>query len=180
MKKTNTNVILNVFITNLAAYTRGDLIGEWVELPVSSEELEAVYNRIGIGSADEFGCVDEEIFITDYETDYNITVGEYSNIDELNEIAETIAALDEWELETLGAALETGHYSDVLEALENLDNCTLYGAETLVDLAYEFVDEGLFGDIPDDVKNYIDYSAIARDLEYDSYYETEYGVIYIG
>lgn len=35
------------------------------------------------------------------------------------------------------------------------------------DLAEQFVDEGLFGDIPERLQFYIDYDAIARDLSVD-------------
>lgn len=39
------------------------------------------------------------------------------------------------------------------------------------ELAEQFVDEGLFGDIPERLAGYIDYDAIARDLAMD-YAET--------
>lgn len=47
----------------------------------------------------------------------------------------------------------------------------IYTDMTLKDLAYQFVDEGLFGEIPDHLANYIDYEAIEYDLRYD-YSET--------
>ena len=47
----------------------------------------------------------------------------------------------------------------------------LYGVETLRELAEIFVDEGLFGDIPDRIVSYLDHDAIARDLGMD-YTET--------
>jgi hypothetical protein len=34
-------------------------------------------------------------------------------------------------------------------------------------IAVQFVDEGLFGNIPDHLQNYIDYDAMARDLSMD-------------
>lgn len=43
----------------------------------------------------------------------------------------------------------------------------LYTDMKLSDLAYQFVDESLFGDIPEHLTNYIDYDAIARDLGHD-------------
>ena len=43
----------------------------------------------------------------------------------------------------------------------------IYHIDGLRDLAEEFVDEGLFGDIPDRFSCYIDYDAIARDLSMD-------------
>lgn len=47
--------------------------------------------------------------------------------------------------------------------LNDLD-IDIYGVETLRDLAEQFVDEGLYGDIPQALSGYIDYDAIARDL----------------
>jgi len=40
----------------------------------------------------------------------------------------------------------------------------IYEVESLCKLAEQFVDEGLFGEIPEHLQNYIDYDAIARDL----------------
>lgn len=43
----------------------------------------------------------------------------------------------------------------------------LYEIDSLRDLAVQFVDDGLFGDIPKPIENYLDYDAIARDLAMD-------------
>lgn len=40
--------MLRIYLTNLGKYNEGQLIGEWVELPCTDEELEAVKERIGI------------------------------------------------------------------------------------------------------------------------------------
>ncbi len=50
---------------------------------------------------------------------------------------------------------------------ESVFDITIYEAESYKDLAYQFVEEGLFGDIPEYLENYIDYDAIARDLRFD-------------
>lgn len=47
----------------------------------------------------------------------------------------------------------------------------IYEGLSLRDLAEQFVDEGLFGDIPERLQAYLDYDAIARDLAAD-YSET--------
>ncbi|SDG28997.1 antirestriction protein ArdA [Thalassobaculum litoreum] len=47
----------------------------------------------------------------------------------------------------------------------------IYQMDTLRELAEAFVDEGLFGDIPEAIARYLDYDAIARDLGMD-YAET--------
>ena len=68
------------FITNLGKYNEGFLVGEWVEFPVTNEEMQAVFRRIGIGRRYE------EWFITDYDCYvdglYDL-LGEYANLDEL-------------------------------------------------------------------------------------------------
>lgn len=43
----------------------------------------------------------------------------------------------------------------------------LYEVDSLRELAEQFVDEGLFGDIPERLSYYLDYDAIARDLAHD-------------
>jgi Antirestriction protein (ArdA) len=43
----------------------------------------------------------------------------------------------------------------------------LYELNSLRDLAIQFVEDGLFGDIPEKIQNYLDYDAIARDLSMD-------------
>ena len=47
----------------------------------------------------------------------------------------------------------------------------LYEMNSMKELAEYFIDEGLFGDIPTHLENYIDYQAIAYDLSMD-YTET--------
>tara|TARA_R110002074_G_scaffold148393_1_gene299702 strand:+ start:86 stop:607 length:522 start_codon:yes stop_codon:yes gene_type:complete len=53
----------------------------------------------------------------------------------------------------------------------SLDDVDVYECDSMRELAEQFVDEGLFGDIPNHLENYIDYDAIARDLAID-YSET--------
>ena len=43
----------------------------------------------------------------------------------------------------------------------------IYRVDSMRDLAEQFVDDGLFGDIPEHLANYIDFDAIARDLACD-------------
>ena len=42
-------------------------MGEWVRFPTTADELKKVFERIGIGSEDDFGNPYEEWFITDYD-----------------------------------------------------------------------------------------------------------------
>lgn len=43
----------------------------------------------------------------------------------------------------------------------------IYEIDTMRDLAIDFVEQGLFGDIPNNIQHYLDYDAIAYDLSMD-------------
>lgn len=162
-----TKTIVSVFLTDLAAYNNGILRGEWVALPTTREELDAAFERVTCGQ-------DHETFVTDYESEFGVKVDEYENLYKLNEM---LSEIDPDDFDVIAAYLEAVS-DNINEAIENADRCTLYSnCETLEDLAYELVEKGSFGDIPESVRNYIDYSAIARDLGFEGYYETTYGVL---
>jgi antirestriction protein len=102
-----------------------------------------------------------------------------NNIFSLNEIAEKLNELSDYDKNWLEAYLDASG-EDLLTALEQFeDNSYFYKDMTLEDVAEELVSEGCFGYIPDSIAIYIDYAAIARDLECDSYFETKQGVIYL-
>ena len=72
------------FITNLGKYNEGELVGEWVKFPITNDEMQEVFKRIGIGRRYE------EWFISDYEFHipnlYDLC-GEYESLSELNYLA---------------------------------------------------------------------------------------------
>ena len=151
--------MLNIFITNLGKYNEGELVGEWVKLPVSEEELEAVFERIGIN--EEY----EEHFITDYETDITgLKVGEYDSIEDLNELAETLEDLDEYEREIVEAMISEGY--DLEEALEKKDDCMVYhDCNDMTDVAEQYAEEtGLLDSIPENLRYYFNFEAYGRDM----------------
>ena len=36
-------MMMNIYLTNLGKYNEGELVGEWVQLPISNEELQEVF-----------------------------------------------------------------------------------------------------------------------------------------
>lgn len=153
---------MKIYLTNLGKYNEGELLGEWVTLPASEEELEAVFERIGIN--EEY----EEYFITDYETDVDgLKIGEYDNLEELNELAETLEDMSEEELEVVGVMLEDGcEFDEAIEKTENGDYRIYYNCDDMSDVAYNIVEEdGLLNNVPDTVARYFDYEAYGRDLD---------------
>lgn len=154
--------MLRIYLTNLGKYNEGMLVGEWVDLPVSEEELEKVFKRIGIN--DEY----EEYFITDYESDIDgVKVGEYENIDDLNELAEALEDLDSEEENVLSVMLEDGcTFEEALEKIKDRDYMVYYNCDSMEDVAYQVVEEsGLLDGVPEKVARYFNYEAYGRDLE---------------
>lgn len=153
--------ILAVYITNLGKYNEGELVGEWLELPATNEEIEELMERIGI-DGEEY----EEIFITDFESDLGITCGEYDSIEELNEMAETIENLDDWERDIVEALISEGGY-DIKEAIEKCEDVIVYSdCYNMADVAEQYVETtGLLGDIPESLRYYFDFEAYGRDME---------------
>ena len=162
------NIMFRVFITNLGKYNEGELVGKWLDLPC--EDIEKELASIGVSDEpDENGNYYEEYFITDYENDYGYKVGEYDSLDELNEIAEELENLDEWDKEIVNAFIENG--SDIEEALDGLrdgDYMVFSNCSDMTDVAYQYIEEtGLLNDIPEGLRNYFDYEAYGRDMSFE-------------
>jgi len=159
--------MMKIYITDLEAYNNGHLVGNWYELPMNEDLLaEAIENELQRGRdicGDEHHH--EEYFITDYECEY-MKIDEYDSISKLNEIAEQVEALDDTDKKKLSYLMEQVGY-DFAGAISNLEDCDIYEDVNMKQLAEQFIDEGLFGEIPDRLSYYIDYDAVARDLEMD-------------
>ena len=130
------------FITNLGKYNEGFLVGEWVKFPVTNEEMQAVFRRIGIGRRYE------EWFITDYDCpDAAIgkVLGEYESLSELNYLAGQIMELREsddfWQA-VLDLGENTGSVQELINLTENLD-CFAYlpGVQNDSALGYYWIEE---------------------------------------
>lgn len=86
-----------------------------------------------------------------------------------------LEACDDWDddkkRKVIIAVGECGYSFDLTSGDPDDFDVDLYEIDSLRELAEQFVDEGLFGDIPEPIRNYLDYDAIARDLGMD-YSET--------
>lgn len=160
--------MIKIALTNLAAYNDGDLIFEWVDLPC--DDFSEVLNRIGNP---------EECFISDYECEIpHITIHEYENLDELNEIAEELDGLGSYELKALTAIIETDG-SSVEDALSTLRDGRyfFYEADDFTEFIDLFIEDGYFGNITEEVKEFLDYDKLTKYFEDRSYQLTSVGVI---
>ena len=98
--------VFEAYITNLGKYAEGQLVGETLKFPATTEEVQSLLKNIGVD-----GVLYEEFFITAFDGDvmglYDYLT-EYENLDELNHLAHLISELDSDEIETLEAALNKG------------------------------------------------------------------------
>lgn len=78
---------------------------------------------------------------------------------------------EDQKIKVIIAVGETGYTFDLSKDDPDQFEIDLYEMSSLRDLAIEFVEQGLFGDIPENIQFYLDYDAIARDLGMD-YSET--------
>jgi len=158
------------YVTNLGKYNEGALVGEWVKFPTTHEEMQEVFKRIGID-----GVRYEEWFITDYDCYvdgiYDV-LGEYESLDELNYLAASIEAMDKSDFERFEAAIGIGDHArsvkDLINLTENLDKYDIYpDVHDHDDLGRMYIEEYGAMDVPDHLKNYIDYEAYGRDIALD-------------
>lgn len=168
--------MLNIFVNTWGNYNEnGADNGQWITLPMDPEELEEVLDNI----AAAMGDMDPEWFINDYEWTIETELGdvhEMDNIQEWNERCQEVDNLEEWEAEEVAAAIEAYGYT-FAEALERQQRgCFIfYAGQDLEEVAEEIINECY--DLPEFALRYFDYEAFARDLSFDGYTETKYGVI---
>ena len=156
--------LFEVYITNLGKYNEGEVVGETLKFPTTTEEVQALLKRIGV---DEVRY--EEFFITSFDGDvlglYDYLT-EYENLDELNHLACLLSELDQSDLEKFEAVIDCGSHTssvaDLINLTQNLDCYEFYpDIENEEDLGRYFSEDL---PIPDELKDYFDYEAYGRDI----------------
>ena len=179
--------MIKLYLANLGKYNEGILKGEWVELPLSETELEEAMVNIGVAHYDKEGnfvpyvietdekgyeYVYEEYAIHDYETDLNISISEYSSLDNLNAIAENV---EKYELDYVNVLLDDGAIGmkDLIEGdlEEIMQNYSFIELEPNMneeqEVGYAYVDEIYGGPeylSKEILERYFDYEAFGRDI----------------
>lgn len=158
--------VFEAYITNLGKYAEGQLVGETLKFPATTEEVQSLLKNIGVD-----GVRYEEFFITAFDGDvmglYDYLT-EYENLDELNHLSHLISELDSDEIETLEAALNKGDHTssvaDIINLVHNLDCYSLHpGVTDDETLGRIYVEDMELLDVPDNVLPYFDFEAYGRD-----------------
>ena len=165
----NEKANINIYVTNLNLYNQGLLYGCWVSLPKNSDELEEVINAVSRGGEDE-------IFITDYESEF-FSIGEYDDIEELNEKAEQLDECDD--LDAVAAALDfTDDINEAEDCIQIERPAFSFSSDDYI-IGEFFVEELGALELPDELAPYFDYEAYGRDISYDYHTTEKDGIIYL-
>lgn len=132
----------------------------------------------------ELNGIDEELFVQDIDGISTDGIN-FNSIHpkQMYEILKESGVLnDEYKYELMQAYLEVrsfGEWKNLVEDLEeNWDSeIYLHTNQSMIDVAYNIVEECYNLEGP--LANYFDYEAFTRDLSYDGYTETTYGVLEI-
>jgi antirestriction protein len=161
-----------IWLGDLGKYNEGELVGEWIELPMDPEELtKKVHQYSNGGTTDYFladwepGNVPEKLF------------SEHSSPWELNQLAQTLADYSEHDLARVNYLVEDVGVS-FADALVQYEDVTFYEGMNLTQVAESLVDDGCFGEIPESIQYFIDFEKIGRELRHDGYTETNEGVFH--
>ena len=110
-------------------------------------------------------------------------LGEYENLDELNYLASKLDEMSQGEYEQFQAAMEIGDHSgslqEIINLTENLDCYDVYpDIRDHDDLGRYYIEELDVMQVPEHLRNYIDYEAYGRDVALEEGGEfTDFGYV---
>lgn len=158
----------SIYIANLRKYNEGYLVGGWLPLPTTEDELQEFLEDV-VKIDDEH----EEYAIHDYETYLDIKIGQYDDIMELSEQIETIEGFNNHEYEAFQAYIEceSSNLDDAIECIQSGRYSFYPGINNYSDLGERyFHDLGYASLVPEYLHEYIDFKKFGEDYG-------EYGII---
>jgi antirestriction protein len=142
-----------IYVACLAAYNGGRLHGAWIDV---EDDVDAVWAAIRAMLAASPEPMAEEFAIHDYEGFGGVEIGEYASIAKVVEIATFLR-----ERGRLGALVLAEVGGDLGAAADALDDQYHGVFASLADCLQEMTEESTV--IPESLRLYIDYEAMARD-----------------
>lgn len=143
-----------IYVADLAAYNNGKLHGVWIDAALELDDIQEAVAKMLKASPEGFA---EEYAIHDYEGFGSYRVSEYEGLESVHEVACFIK-----EHEELGAEL-LAHFSSIDEARTAIDENYAGCYESVADFAEELTEDSV--QIPESLARYIDYNAMAYDME---------------
>ncbi len=144
-----------IYVACLAAYNSGYLHGVWIDADQDAtqiwDEIAAMLARSPVADAEEYA-------IHDYEGFESVSISEYAGVDSVARIAAFIT-----EHGALGAGLLEQFSGDMDQAESTLEDCYHGQFANLADYMEELTTESVA--IPEALRYYVDWEAMARDAE---------------
>lgn len=150
-----TNLQPRIYVACLAAYNNGYLHGAWID---AAQEPWSIYDDVKAMLAASPITGAEEWAIHDYEGFGGVRIEEYAGFDHVSALASFIAEHGE-----VGAALLDYYSGDLAEAQQAITDRYMGEHSSLADYVQELTEESTA--IPQPLRYYIDYQAMARDAE---------------
>lgn len=145
---------IRIYVADLAAYNAGHLHGIWIDATLELDEIQAQISAMLAASPVEGA---EEYAIHDFEGFDGYRLDEYESLESAHETARFIEEYPEF-----GGAL-LAHFNDLEQARKAAEEDYCGSYISLADYAEELSEETT--SIPQHLAMYIDYRAMARDLE---------------
>lgn len=143
-----------IYVADLAAYNNGKLHGVWIDAALELDDIQDAVAKMLKASPEGFA---EEYAIHDYEGFGSYRVSEYEGLESVHDVACFIE-----EHEELGAELQA-HFSSIDGARTAIDENYVGCYESVADFAEELTEDSV--QIPESLARYIDYNAMAYDME---------------
>lgn len=138
--------------------------GDWVSLPASEQELDAVIEKAQTGPDGEYY---EEVGIMDTNGIFGGANLEHYNIEQVNEWAEEIQNSD-IDADVLEAIIDDYGIEDAVASLDDID--VIWDVNDEYDLGVQYVEQ-IYGDVSgldtETLQRYFDYRMFGQDLSYD-------------
>lgn len=158
------NSEIRIYVACLAAYNNGILHGRWIDADQDVNDIRTAITEM-LKASPIPGA--EEYAIHDYEGFEGAPIEEYSSIESVVKIAAYIG-----EHGALGGKL-IEHYGNIDDAREAIEDHYAGQYSSLAEFAEEITEETT--QIPENLKYYIDYERMARDIEINDVLAIETG-----
>lgn len=144
-----------------------------IAFPLDDELMDRAIRRATSNGEHDYAIVDLDGF-------YNFVDSEFTNIDELNDIAERLERLEDDDAEKLEAMAE---YCDALDEIESAWDDSYFVADTTgEDYAQELCYECGYmpvKELPWWISDHIDWDGVFRESSFDGYCEINGGVLFV-
>ncbi|WP_424988233.1 antirestriction protein ArdA [Microbulbifer sp. S227A] len=155
---------IRIYVACLAAYNNGILHGCWID---AEQDAYAIYDDVRAMLAASPMEDAEEWAIHDYEGFEGVRLSEYEGFAEVSKLAAFISEYGE-----IGGQL-IGHLGSLDEAKKAMEDAYAGEYKSLAEFAEELTEQST--EIPESLRFYIDYEAMARDIKINDVFTIDTG-----